>query len=228
MRNSIFSNLFGSLIIILSLISCNSNKYKGIPYEDENYKPGAQAIPGKVYCAYYDLGGEGVAYHDVTPKNHGSGELNPVDGSYLHSFRINESVDISYTKENDTDNSVYNFVDPPLGALYVGWTVPEEWTKYTVSVKESGIYKVSLLYTSNKGGRISLSVNDKDATGAIDIASTYVPEDSLAWRQWHHWNIANDFAEISLKKGKQTITLHTVENGEMNYLWLDFELKNKQ
>jgi hypothetical protein len=49
-------------------------------------------------CAYYDLGGEGVAYHDTDPKNQGSGELNPADGTYLNEFRINEGVDTSYTK----------------------------------------------------------------------------------------------------------------------------------
>jgi hypothetical protein len=38
---------------------------------------GAQKIPGRLLCAYYDLGGEGVAYHDSDPQNHGSGELNP-------------------------------------------------------------------------------------------------------------------------------------------------------
>ena len=48
----------------------------GRPYEDEAYKAGAQRIPGIVQCALYDLGGEGVAYHDADPVNHGSGELN--------------------------------------------------------------------------------------------------------------------------------------------------------
>lgn len=38
--------------------------YQGKPFEDAIYKGGPQVIPGKVECAYYDLGGEGVAYHD--------------------------------------------------------------------------------------------------------------------------------------------------------------------
>ena len=38
--------------------------YKGVPYTDTRHRAGAQNIPGKVECAYYDLGGEGVAYHD--------------------------------------------------------------------------------------------------------------------------------------------------------------------
>ena len=56
------------------------DRYKGTPYQDSRYKRGAQAIPGRVECAYYDLGGEGVAYHDTDAKNNGSGGLNPADG----------------------------------------------------------------------------------------------------------------------------------------------------
>ena len=202
-----------------------SSKYEGKPYEDAEYKSGAQVIPGKVYCAYYDLGGEGIAYHDSTEKNHGSGELNPVDGSYLHSLRINEGVDISYTKsKEDADNSEFNLCTPPMLLPYVGWTEPGEWTKYTVDVKESGKYYVDLLYTSNKGGKVSISVNDIDVTGPISIKSTYHEGDPLGWRQWHHWNIANKMAEITLKKGKNILTLHTVEEGQMNYAWLEFYL----
>jgi hypothetical protein len=34
-------------------------------------------------------------------------------------------------------------------------------------------------------------------------------------------------AKINLKKGFHTLTLHTMENGQMNYAWLEFE-KSKQ
>src|SRR5580658_1001587 len=74
------------------------HEYKGAPYQDSRYQGGAQKIPGRVECAYYDIGGEGVAYHDSDAKNHGSGELNHADGTYLNEFRIHEGVDTSYTK----------------------------------------------------------------------------------------------------------------------------------
>ena len=60
------------------------SQYKGTPYHDSRYQGGAQAIPGQVHCAYYDLGGEGVAYHDSDAKNNGSGALNPANGTYLN------------------------------------------------------------------------------------------------------------------------------------------------
>jgi len=224
-----------SILLFLSclfcLVSCNNNalvNYNGTPFSDGVYKEGPQKIPGKLQCEYYDLGGEGVAFHDSDLINSGSGNLNPADGSYLNEFRINEPVDISYTKftYTATDNSEYNLVETNKNQLYVGWTEPGEWLKYTVEVKESGVYQLGLMYTSNQGGKISLSVNDKDITGPIEIPTTYVAEDKVDWRQWHHWNYIDSMTRIELEKGVQTITLHTVENGQMNYDYISFNLLN--
>lgn len=213
------------------LFSCQSDfpgNYKGTPYTDKIYNAGPQPIPGKLQCEYYDFGGEGVAFHDVDTINSGSGRLNPAEGTYLNEFRINEAVDISYTKFRDPaiDNNPYNLVEPLKDQLYVGWTQPGEWTKYTVNVKRAGTYQLGIMYTSNQNGKISISVNDKDATGPISIPATFVAADTVAWRQWHHWNYIDQIARINLKKGLQTITLHSVEIGQMNYDFINFELVN--
>lgn len=204
----------------------SNNTYKGKPYSDSVYKSGAQAIPGKLQCEYYDFGGEGVAFHDTDTINSGSGRLNPADGSYLHEFRINEAVDISFTKFRNPaiDNSPFNFVEPEKDQFYVGWTAPGEWTKYTVNVEKTGTYELGIMYTSNQNGKISISVNDVDKTGPLPIKSTFVAADSIAWRQWHHWNYIDKLSRIDLKKGLQTITIHTVEIGQMNYDYINFEL----
>ena len=215
------------------LQSCEPEKkqaiYTGKPYQDSVYLAGPQTIPGKLQCEYYDLGGEGIAFHDADSVNSGSGALNPADGSYLNEFRKNEAVDISYTKFylNAVDNSPYNFVEPEKDQLYIGWTKEGEWTKYTVNALDSGLYKLGLMYTSNNGGKISVSLNDTDATGEIEIPSTFVEADTVAWRQWHHWNYLENMAQIKLEKGIQTITLHTVEYGDMNYDYISFERVDK-
>src|ERR1700692_3075492 len=100
MSCQVFSLCFvaGLMLPATAFSQSSLNQYKGLPYHDSRYSGGPQKIPGKVWCAYYDLGGEGVAYHDTDPKNHGSGELNPADGSYLNEFRIHEGVDTSYPK----------------------------------------------------------------------------------------------------------------------------------
>ncbi len=123
--------------------------YRGRPYHDRRYHSGAQKIPGRVECAYYDLGGEGVAYHDSDAKNNGSGTLNPANGTYLNEFRMREGVDTSYTKFHDEiDNSKHDLVQPPEDQLYVGWTVPGEWFRITVQVAHAVVYTGDLLYRS--------------------------------------------------------------------------------
>jgi hypothetical protein len=53
--------------------------------------------------------------------------------------------------------------------LFVGWTKPGEWIKYTVNVNEAGRYTMNLLYTSNGDGTISFDVDSSDATGPLKI-----------------------------------------------------------
>jgi hypothetical protein len=200
--------------------------YQGKPFQDTVHHDGLQAIPGKVYCAYYDRGGEGIAYHDADAKNNGSGALNPADGTYLNQFRMDEGVDTSYTKFHDQiDNNPYNLVQPSEGQLYVGWTEPGEWFNMTVEVERAGVYSIDLLYTSNRGGEISFDLNGKKLTGPLGIVSTNNPAEPIAWRQWHHWNIMKNLVEVQLPKGVNVFTLHVVSAGNMNFAYLDFKLK---
>jgi Carbohydrate binding module (family 6) len=197
------------------------------PFHDSVYHGGPQIIPGRVQCAYYDLGGEGIAYHDADAKNNGSGVLNPADGSYLNQFRMDEGVDTSYTKFHDQiDNNPYSLVPPPEGQLYVGWTEPGEWLNMTVKVERAGLYSIDLLYTSNRGGEIAFDLNGKKLTDRLNIVSTYNPADPIAWRQWHHWNVMKDFATVRLPKGVNVLTLRILSQGNMNFAYLDFKPKN--
>src|ERR1700729_26680 len=201
--------------------------YKGTPYRDSRYTRGAQTIPGRVEFAYYDFGGEGIAYHDSDAKNNGSGGLNPADGTYLNEFRMNEGVDTSYTKFHDQiDNNPYNLVQPAEGQLYVGWTEPGEWFNLTVDVQRTGVYMIDLLYTSNRGGEISFDLNGQKLTGPVNIVTTNNPAEPIAWRQWHHWNIMKNLAEVTFPKGVNVLTLHVVSGGNMNFAYLDFKRKN--
>ena len=222
----------GLLLTLLSFFSttalCGSKSnlpkhYKGTPYQDARYQGGPQKIPGRVQCAYYDRGGEGATYHDSDSKNNGSGALNPADGTYLNQFRMEEGVDISYTKFHDQiDDSPYDLVVPPENQLYVGWTEPGEWFNITVQVDHAGVYTADLLYTSNRGGTISLDVNGKDATGPLTIPTTFNAADPIAWRQWHHWNIAPGLIRLQLPAGKSVLTVHVLTEGNMNLAYFDF------
>jgi hypothetical protein len=232
MRRTKFQSCFTwpALLVLLTTAAIGQSKtnylknYKGTPYEDSRYQGGAQKIPGKVECAYYDRGGEGIAYHDSDSKNSGSGGLNPADGTYLNQFRMEESVDISYTKFNkQIDDTAYNVVQPPENQLYVGWTEPGEWFNITVQTVHAGVYRTDLLYTSNRGGTISLDVNGKSATPPLTIASTFNASDPIAWRQWHHWNIMSNLVRLRLPTGKSVLTIHILTEGNMNLAYFDFK-----
>jgi hypothetical protein len=212
------------LILVAGCASSGWKGYQGKPFQDSVYRGGPQAIPGRVQCAYYDFGGEGVAYHDTDVKNNGSGGLNPANGTYLNEFRMNEGVDTSYTKFHDAiDNNPFDLGQPPEGQLYVGWTAPGEWFNLTVAVKRAGVYSIDLLYTSNRGGTISLDRNGQPLVSSIDIISTRNDKDPLAWRQWHHWNVMTNVAQVTLPKGVCVLTLHIVTKGNMNLAYLDFK-----
>jgi hypothetical protein len=153
--------------------------------------------------------------------------LNQADGTYLNEFRIHEGVDTSYTKfhrqPDPIDDNPFDKVVPPVDLLYVGWTEAGEWFNITVDVTRTGTYAADFLYTSNRGGTISVDVNGKDATGPLQITSTNDSADPLAWRQWHHWNLASRLFKIHLRKGENVLTVHILTNGNMNLACFDFK-----
>ncbi|MCJ7468156.1 MAG: hypothetical protein MUO53_15870 [Maribacter sp.] len=219
-----------SSILFSALLSCLGTKSlqtKNPVQLESLFLEKAPKIPGKIQCEFYNLGGEGIGYHDVDTINHGSGNLNK-GKDYLSTFRQEEAPDISFTKYHDSiDNSKYNRVQPKEGQLYLGWTEPGEWTKYTVDVQKSGTYQIGLIYTANQNGQISIESEDKRSSGILTVESTFDKDDPIAWRQWHHWNFVENLGQIHLKNGIQTITLHTVSVGQMNYDFIEFKLVNK-
>jgi hypothetical protein len=69
--------------------------------------------------------------------------------------------------------------------------------------------------------------NGTPLVSSINIISTGNDHDPIAWRQWHHWNVMTNLAEVELPKGTSVLTLRIVTEGNMNLAWLDFKPKNK-
>ena len=89
---------------------------------------------------------------------------------------------------------------------------------------QAGTYAADLLYTSNRGGTISsINVNGKDATGPLQVPTTYDSADPVAWRQWHHWNLASQLFKIPLSKGRNVLIVHVLTGGNMNLAYFDFK-----
>jgi hypothetical protein len=192
--------------------------YKGKPYADQYYKKGAQAIPGRVELAYYDIGGEGVAYHDTDKENQGSGVLNrkpdhqrPGVSEYLWHFREHEGVDISFTKDF-ADFNHPNKVDPAVNQLYVGWQEDGEWTNYTIDVKVAGRYKIITVY-GFQDNKSSLWLNNQKA---VDLV---LPENT---GNYHQWTQATVGEIVFPSAGSNLLTLHY--NKGSNLAYFDFVL----
>jgi hypothetical protein len=194
--------------------------YKGRPYEDQTHQSGPQVIPGTVECALYDLGGEGIAYHDVDAVNNGaklnhtSFERNGVQVPHCSPgvpesicfFRENEGVDISYVKDF-ADLNHPNPINPPKQQLYIGWEEDGEWTNYTVNVKEPGTYWIIALY-SHQPNTIKFD---------IDTQSASVCKLPTETGDWHTWNKAEIGTITFRKKGLQLLTLHYNKGNNLAY-----------
>ena len=94
-----------------------STPYGGVPWP----------IPGQVEVENYDLGGEGVAYHDTDAGNNG--------GAYR-----NDDVDI----EGCADTG---------GGYNTGWNRSGEWLKYTVNVATAKTYTVGFRVACSYSGQ---------------------------------------------------------------------------
>jgi hypothetical protein len=105
------------------------------------------SLPGTIQLENYDVGGEGVAYHDTTSGNTGA------------VYRTN-SVDI----QASTDTG---------GGYNVGWTRAGEWLSYSVNVTAAGTYTIDArVASSGAGGTFHVEVNGVDKTGPMTVPNT--------------------------------------------------------
>jgi len=215
--------LFSLLLPVFFSTAMNAQipvEYRGKAFFDDTLSfKGPQVIPGRIELAYYDFGGEGVAYHDSTAANDGS-ILNhkcfdygchwrPGITYHIAFFRENEGVDISYTKDW-ADYKKPNVVEPMVNQLYIGWEAKGEWTNYTVDVKVPGKYKIITVY-ANKDNKSELWLNNKFA------AKLFLPKNTGYYHQWDQATVG----EIEFPAaGLQLLTLKY--NTGPNLAYLDF------
>ena len=106
-----------------------------------------KAVPGTIQAEDYDVGGEGVGYHDSSVGNSG--------GAYR-----TDNVDI----EASTDAG---------GGFNVGWMDAAEWLKYTVSVGATGTYRLTArVACDGPGGTVHVEFGGVDVTGPLIIPNT--------------------------------------------------------
>ena len=133
----------GSNVFHLDVVSVTANRPPAqAPYLDPTF-----AVPGVIEAELYDLGGEGVAYHDLSGDN--AGDL----------LRF-EDVDV----ESTTDAG---------GGYNVGWIDTGEWLEYTMDVTQTASYEIGLRVASdNAGGSFHVEIDGQDVTGLQTFGAT--------------------------------------------------------
>jgi len=102
-------------------------------------------IPGIINATYYDQGGEGISYHDLSPTNAGTG------------IRKEQGVDTEFRLPEGTIGGIQN----------------AEWLEYTVDVPQDGKYDFEILFaTTGRYGKFHIEVNGVDKTGIVSVLST--------------------------------------------------------
>jgi len=115
-----------------------------VPAVQSPYGGTAWAIPGQVQAENYDVGGEGIAYHDNDTANQG--------GQYRA-----DGVDIKTTADAG-------------GGYSIGWLNANEWLEYTVNVAAAGTYTIQArLGTIYTGRTFRIEFNGVDKTGWIGV-----------------------------------------------------------
>src|SRR5712692_1245630 len=107
------------------------------------------AVPGSFEAENFDLGGEGVAYHDNTPGNQGG------------QYRLTEDVDIIVSSD-------------PLGGGYVVNNFETgEWLNYTINVQATTLYTIEIrASTTFSNSAFHVEIDGVNVTGTIVVPNT--------------------------------------------------------
>ena len=161
-----------------------------------------QVIPGVVYLSDYDLGKNNYAYYDkdVATYHQSSGSFVAWNRGWRYR---NDGVDIEDNNDNTNSNG-----------YHLGFVDKGEWTKYSVKINSSGIYRVRVRHASEQtGGQLYLSLNDQNATPILTTNS------SGSW--FSFINTAID--GVILEEGEHSLKVHFNSAVPVNIISLQFE-----
>ncbi len=101
-------------------------------------------LPGFIEAEDFDLGGEGLAYHETSQEN--------IPGDY----RPTEGVD----------------VEAGAGGFHVTNCEPGEWLEYSVDVAEAGTYEITSTVASTDGGGVYRLLFDSRLASTVTVPKT--------------------------------------------------------
>ncbi len=137
--------------------------------------PNPWPVPGTVYAANYNEGGNGVAYFSTAGGNYGGW------------YRTNPGEDVGIEQCYDTTGAAV-----PYDVCYAS---AGQWIKYTVNVAQAGTYQVAFRMASYGGCTFHMDdQNGNDLTGEVVVPTTD------GFETW-----ATVYANVALNAGVQTL-----------------------
>ena len=161
-----------------------------------------QVIPGVIYLSDYDLGKNNYAYYDkdVATYHQSSGSFVAWNRGWRYR---NDGVDIEDNNDNTNSNG-----------YHLGFVDKGEWTKYSVRINSSGIYRVRVRHASEQtGAQLYLSLNDQNATPILTTNS------SGSWFSF----INTPIDGVILEEGEHSLKVHFNSAVPVNIISLQFE-----
>ncbi len=123
------------------------------PVASQPYRGTPVAVPASIRAENYDLGGQGVAYHDNSPGNQGDAALRPGD-----------DVDL-FASFDPTSSSEYLIKNFEAG----------EWLAYSISVPGNNYYDIAIWASTSfyfPRAAYHIEVDGVNRTGTIELPDT--------------------------------------------------------
>ena len=159
-----------------------------------------QTIPGILTATDYDLGKSAIAYSDKIVMKDGTN--NNKGGNNGLAYR-NDGVDIDVCTDTDTKSKGYN----------IAWIEANEWVQYTVDVKQSAAYNLSVRYASGgSGGTFHIEKDGVNISGQVKVTGTG------GWQTWKSIIVPN----VILYQGVQKLKI-VFETSGYNLNFLEFK-----
>jgi hypothetical protein len=196
--NSLIIRMKSFLIVLLIITLVCSYSTEVFAQSSQPYGGQPWPIPGVIEAEDFDLGGEGVAYHDTDSSNKGG------------QYRPDQGVDIGISEDGS-------------GSQYlVDWTSSGEWLQYSVQVKNTGVYNIiireGLVDYATGNGKFHLEMDGLDITGPLQ---TY--RGVFWWQGYSTVTVKN----VHISGGNHLLKLVMDSNasvGTGSFNWILFEL----
>ena len=150
------------------------------------------SLPGIIEAENFDQGGEGLSFHDSDSNDEG-------DANYRND---NEGLDL--VKGN--------------GGTAIGYTANNEWTEYTVDVKEPGEYSYTATCSNGSSSNGGFTIGLVKGTSVTQLAKVTIPSTS----SWNTYKTITGKLTKQLTEGQQVLRF-TINGANCNIDKVEFK-----